>query len=83
MVTAGTCEVDIPAQSGIAGLELELETLSLAINFKFSAGLTLTVTKDGFLCPFSGTGTKSGSWNGSLTVNAFDVLDEVLSWFIE
>ena len=59
VITAGNCEVTIGAQGWLTpfwasnasgGLWLTPETGSLTYN----------VTKDGFLCPFSGTGPKTG-----------------------
>jgi len=65
IITSGTCEVQIPTQSG-------RETVQAANNgsseVSFELGIskaTYTKTKDGFLCPLNGTGTKEdGSLSG-------------------
>lgn len=83
--TAGTCEFDIPEQKGVAGLGFDLETefLNWAIKFTFGAGLKIKVTKDGFGCPFLGTGDKSASLKGSLTISAWDVVGLIIKWIIK
>lgn len=59
VISAGNCEVDVGTQTG-------LKTVGLANNGSHVdvkadvGGITGTVTKDGFLCPLSGTGVKTG-----------------------
>jgi len=72
-VSAGNCGMSIPAQAGLA-VEASNDTsgspqkLQLALG---ATGLEYTKTKDGFLCPFNGTGTKTdGTYDGTLSVSA-------------
>jgi hypothetical protein len=71
-VEAGTCSIQIPAQTGL--------TTVVATNNPYSSpkeaiellpavkGLTYVVTKDGTGCPFGGTGIKTG---GEITSTAY------------
>jgi hypothetical protein len=63
VVTAGTCKVVIPSQTGITTVDLYWPTditqpEDLKLGFT-GANITYNVTEDGFLCPFSGTGHRS------------------------
>ena len=60
VITAGTCEVQIGTQTGLNSVSLSNN--GNHINFKANiTGIAYTVTKDGFLCPFGGTGAKTGA----------------------
>jgi len=63
-VTAGTCEIEIGAQNGLNRVKLTNDTEATPkrdITFKPEVtGLAYTVLKDGFGCPFLGTGSKTG-----------------------
>jgi len=64
--SAGTCTVEFPTQSGVKALDLDDVTGSpnkVTLDFEVT-GLTYVVAKDGFLCPFKGTGTKT---DGTIT----------------
>jgi hypothetical protein len=58
------CEVEIPTQSGLGTVKIANDTEASPkkdLTFKPEVtGLTYNVIKDGFGCPFSGTGTKTG-----------------------
>jgi hypothetical protein len=59
VITAATCEVQIGTQTGLSKVALSNGTGD--INAKASvSGIKYTVAKDGFGCPFSGTGEKTG-----------------------
>lgn len=58
-VTAGTCVMHVGSQSGLSWIDLTNEGNHVWIGLNVSA-LTYNVTKDGFLCPFNGTGHKTG-----------------------
>ncbi|HST68763.1 MAG TPA: hypothetical protein VLI94_03790, partial [Solirubrobacterales bacterium] len=62
-VTAGNCEIEITAQTGLKSVALNSDTEALPkpdITFDPEvSGLAYTVLKDGFLCPFGGTGAKT------------------------
>lgn len=63
-VTASTCEMEIGSQNGLSPVSFISFAGSGSITVKFEngsiPGFAYTVTKDGFLCPFSGTGKKEG-----------------------
>lgn len=74
-LTAGTCEVRFPAQGALLGVryrnlvttpkEVEIETAVTGIKYE--------KTKDGFLCPLSGTGTKEdGALSGMTITKGFE-----------
>lgn len=72
VITAATCEVQIPGQTGMATGTARLPiSIPPAIEFELSLEkLHYTVTKDGFLCPFNGTGTRtSGVRSLTLTIS--------------
>ena len=68
--TAGNCEVTYAAQSPTGSIT----TTNAGNNITLKAnvtGIAYTVTKDGFLCPFGGTGAKTGAtWtqNNAITL---------------
>jgi hypothetical protein len=67
-VTAGTCEVEYKEQTGMTTLRLVNDASSTEdITYDPEVtGAKYTVTKDGFACPFNGTGEKSdGEITGS------------------
>jgi hypothetical protein len=71
--TAGTCEVLVGSQAGLSKVEYvnnsEAEVPSLTGRLAIT-GLKYT-TKDGFLCPFSGSGEKTnGTYAGAALVEA-------------
>jgi hypothetical protein len=59
-IVAGTCEVDILPQSGLLNVTISNRLLDIDARLNLS-GITYNVTKDGFLCPFNGTGHKTGA----------------------
>jgi hypothetical protein len=73
-VTAGNCTAAIGAQSSLSSLAAVNDTVSTPqrAEVKFSVkNLKYTVIKDGFACPFSGTGAKEGgAYNGPTTIKA-------------
>lgn len=63
-ITAATCEVEIKAQNGRTTVDITNMTAIPVTNNDITVKFTVTslaynVTKDGFLCPFKGTGSKS------------------------
>jgi len=70
IITAGACEIQIPAQSELSFGTIAQNGNHVDIQANFS-NINYTVTKDGFLCPFNGTGNKSGATytqNAAVTV---------------
>jgi hypothetical protein len=76
IIKAGLCEISIPAQSGLKGVDYgssELEGRDAIALTNSVTGMTYTVTKDGSLCPFNGTGTRTdGSYTGNTLVQGKD-----------
>jgi hypothetical protein len=75
-ITAATCSVSIPAQAGLSSVGYSSTSVSAhdAIRITPSVGgLAYTVTKDGFFCPFKGTGARTnGTYTGSTIVHGED-----------
>jgi hypothetical protein len=68
-ITAGTCEVRIPPQGPLSTVEttnLANGTVTVVRNL---TSVTLNVVKDGFGCPFSGTGHQTGSFHGHVVMS--------------
>jgi hypothetical protein len=61
-VVAETCETQVFPQNGSATVKLtnDTEKGSISVNVT-SSNFKYTVTKDGFGCPFNGTGEKTGA----------------------
>jgi hypothetical protein len=59
-ITAGPCEVQIGAQKGLSKVDLANSGTGISAQATVS-GVAYNVTKDGFGCPFSGTGAKTGA----------------------
>ncbi len=62
-ITASTCQMTIGSQTTIPSVTLTNNTAAGDISVIFEnggLGFGYTVTKDGFACPFNGTGVKSG-----------------------
>jgi len=66
VLTAGTCEAKI-ASSTVMSSGITLTNMTPGeITLKFaSAPFAVNKTKDGFLCPFSGTGATTGTYSGN------------------
>jgi hypothetical protein len=60
VITAGTCKVEIKAQSGLSGVPVSTSGSGVLAKPNVS-GIAYTVAQDGFLCPFNGTGNKTGA----------------------
>jgi hypothetical protein len=58
-ITASTCEVQIGGQGGLGKVDLANSGSGISMQATVT-GIAYTVTKDGFGCPFSGTGAKTG-----------------------
>jgi hypothetical protein len=66
-ITASTCEATVGAQSPSGSTAITNNTAAGDVSVKANVtGINYTVTKDGFLCPFNGTGAKTG---GTYTQN--------------
>jgi hypothetical protein len=72
-IVASTCEAQIGSQSGLSKVEFtnHLASSPVAIAVAHSiTGLKYNKTKDGFLCPFKGTGEVTGAYTGTQLVKA-------------
>jgi len=70
VITAGACEIQIGTQTGLKSVALTNNGNHIDVKASVK-GIAYTVTKDGFLCPFSGTGAKTGAeylQNNAVTV---------------
>jgi hypothetical protein len=62
VITAGTCEAQINAQSPGGVVNITNNTAAGDVFVQSAVtGVAYTVTKDGFGCPFNGTGAKTGA----------------------
>jgi hypothetical protein len=59
-VTASTCEATIGSQENLESVALSNSGTGISEKANVG-GIKYTVTKDGFLCPFNGTGAKTGA----------------------
>ena len=60
VVTAGTCEITIGEQGELNKVDLANSGNGVSAQATVT-GIAYTVTKDGFGCPFGGTGAKTGA----------------------
>jgi hypothetical protein len=70
VITASTCEVQIGTQTGLKSVALANGAGDITAKANVG-GIAYTVTKDGFGCPFGGTGAKTGATytqNNAVTV---------------
>jgi hypothetical protein len=68
-VTASTCKAEIKGQTGLSSVAASNSGSSVLVKPNVSK-IAYTVTQDGFLCPFGGTGNKTdGSYTGEVTIS--------------
>jgi hypothetical protein len=68
-ITASSCKVEIKGQTGLNSVPVSTSGSSVLAKPNVS-GIAYTVTQDGFLCPFSGTGNKTGAtYTGEVTLS--------------
>jgi hypothetical protein len=68
-ITAGTCLVDVPAQTGLKNVKttnLAGGTVTVQPNV---TPITMNVTTDGFGCPLPGTGHTTGTYHGDVVLS--------------
>lgn len=66
-ITAGTCKAEIGSQEN-EGVEFSNSGSGLTVQYNLT-NIAMTVTADGFLCPFNGTGAKTASFHGDLLLS--------------
>ncbi len=59
-IVASTCEATVGTQTGLKSVALSNSGAGISAQANVT-GIAYTVTKDGFLCPFNGTGAKTGA----------------------
>jgi hypothetical protein len=70
-ITASTCKAEIKDQNGLTTAKTTNSGSSIVLNQEVT-GIAYTVTQDGFGCPFSGTGNKTGGqYTGQVTLSRF------------
>lgn len=71
-IDGGTCEAEIADGTVISsGITLENMVADGDVTIKFgNASVAVKKTKDGFLCPFSGTGATTATYTGNTTARA-------------
>jgi len=67
VITAATCEVQVGSQTGLSSVTTKNEGTGVKVVPNVSE-ITMDVTKDGFGCPFSGTGHSKGTYHGEVTL---------------
>jgi hypothetical protein len=67
-IKAGTCEVHILAQTSLSNLVTVNSGGTITLQWQISLNITILVTKDGFGCPFPGTGHFKASLHGDVTL---------------
>ena len=60
VITASTCTATVGSQTGLESVTLANSGTGISAQANVG-GIAYTVTKDGFLCPFGGTGAKTGA----------------------
>lgn len=74
VIVAVSCEIQVPGQTGLNTIKYVNHTEKSPQNFDATFALTgikYNVVKDGFLCPFAGTGEKSGgTFSDEVTIKA-------------
>jgi hypothetical protein len=71
-ITASTCKAEIKDQNGLTSVKTSnLAGGSITVQPNIG-GIAYTVTQDGFLCPFGGTGNKTGAtYTGDVVLSRF------------
>jgi hypothetical protein len=67
VITAGTCEVQVPAQKELKSVTTTNSAGSVTVVPNVEK-ITMNVTKDGFGCPFPGLGHTTGTYHGHVTL---------------
>jgi hypothetical protein len=67
-IKAGTCVVDVPAQTGLTNVKTTNSGTSVTVQPEVT-NITMNVTTDGFGCPFPGTGHQVGSYHGDVVLS--------------
>jgi len=66
-IVSGTCKAEIKSQN-LESIKLTNSGSSITVQPNVT-NIAITVTQDGFGCPFNGTGNKTGSYHGDLLMS--------------
>jgi hypothetical protein len=84
VITAATCEAKVGSQTFSSGLNFVNNTEAGTVTLEAEVtGIVTNKTKDGFLCPLSGTGEGSGAYTGDTLVTGEDAEGEGVSVTLE
>ncbi len=68
-ITASTCSAEVKGQTGLTTVKTTNSGSGILFTWEISK-IAYTVTNDGFLCPFNGTGSKTdGQLTGQVTMS--------------
>ena len=67
-IVAATCKAEVKSQNGLTTAKSTNSGSSVTVQPNVT-NIAMTVTQDGFGCPFSGTGAKTGSYHGDVLVS--------------
>lgn len=68
-ITSGSCKAEIKPQIGLTTVNPVNSGTGIILKWQL-VGMAYTVTQDGFLCPFAGTGNKTGmTYSGEVTLS--------------
>ncbi len=80
VTTASTCEMQVPSQVGSVTLEFTNNTAEGTVSVKVKTShFKYNVTKDGFLCPFGGTGAKTDGTGTQIKTAVVKIAGKTLS----
>lgn len=68
-ISAGTCRAEVKGQNGLTTVKTTNSGGSVTVEPNVN-NIALTVTQDGFACPFSGTGAKTGAYHGHVVFSS-------------
>jgi len=67
-IAAATCKAEVKAQTGLTTVKSTNSGSSVTVQPNVT-GIAMTVTQDGFGCPFAGTGAKTASYHGDVLIS--------------
>ena len=60
-INAGNCKTEVKAQEGLTTASINNNASDVSVTAEFNEAIAYTVTQDGFFCPLTGTGNKTGA----------------------
>jgi len=68
-IVASTCKAEVGGQTGLTTAKTTNNAGGTVTVQPEVANISMTVTQDGFGCPFGGTGKKTGSYHGDVVIS--------------